>query len=260
MRTTIPVWLALSDGAAVDAVQVQSVWDFVVKGGPMMIPIVLCSLVALALFVERTLSLRRGRVIPPEFVPGLREVLGGGLEDQQRALDYCTRAGNGVAAVFSAGIKKLGAPLAVLEKAIEEAGQRVTLQLRKYLRVFSLIAAICPLMGLLGTIFGMITAFQTVALSAEALGKTELLARGIYQALITTAAGLLVAIPVLIAHHWIAARIERRVSEMDQLMLEFVEEYGETHCPGAARASASADPAVCGLAAVAPSTPAAAPG
>ena len=80
-------------------------------------------------------------------------------------------------------------------------------------------------MGLLGTIFGMIKAFQTVATSGEALGKTELLAEGIYQAMITTAAGLLVAIPVIIAYHLLCAKIDRLVEEMDRITLEFVEQY-----------------------------------
>ena len=80
-------------------------------------------------------------------------------------------------------------------------------------------------MGLLGTIFGMIKAFQTVATSGEALGKAELLATGIYEAMITTAAGLLVAIPTLIAYHWISAKIEALAIEMDRVTCEFVEEY-----------------------------------
>jgi biopolymer transport protein ExbB len=87
-------------------------------------------------------------------------------------------------------------------------------------------------MGLLGTIFGMITAFQTVAMSGESLGKAELLAKGIYQAMITTAAGLLVAIPVLVGYHWLSATIEQLVGEMDQMSVEFVEEF--VHAPESA--------------------------
>ena len=90
-----------------------------------------------------------------------------------------------------------------MEKNIAEAGCGVVVKLRKYMRVLSVIASISPLMGLLGTIFGMIKAFQTVAVSGEALGKTELLARGIYEALITTAARLLVTIPAVVCYPWI---------------------------------------------------------
>ena len=138
-----------------------------------------------------------------------------------------------MANVFEAGIKKLKAPVEVLEKHIQDAGQREVLKLRKNVRALSVIASISPLLGLLGTIFGMIMAFQTVAMSADALGKTELLAEGIYMAMITTAAGLSVAIPVLIMYHWISAKIERLVMEIDQMTVEFIEEFSENRMDNA---------------------------
>jgi biopolymer transport protein ExbB len=205
--------------------QIQSIWDFVVKGGPMMIPIGICSLVALAVIIERLMSLRRRNVTPPDFLSGMRAVLDEGLDDKTAALEYCRNDGSPVANIFAAGIKRLSEPIELLEKHIQEAGQREVLKLRKFLRLLSVIASIAPLMGLLGTIFGMIKAFQTVAMSGEALGKAELLAKGIYEAMITTAAGLLVAIPALIGYHWISAKIENLVAEMDQLTCEFVEDY-----------------------------------
>ena len=208
------------------AIEVQSVWDFVVKGGPMMIPIALCSLVAVMVIVERMVSLRRARVIPSGFLPGLKAILDNGGDDAARALEYCRNSGSAVANVLAVGIKRLSEPVELLEKHIQEAGEREVVKLRKYLRILAVVAAIAPLMGLLGTIFGMITAFQTVAASAEALGKTELLAKGIYEAMITTAAGLMVTIPVLVAYHWFSSRIEQLVSEIDRLTVEFVEEYG----------------------------------
>ena len=210
------------------SIEVQSVWDFVVKGGPMMIPIALCSLVAVMVIVERVISLRRARVIPAGFLPGLKAILNNGGDDAGRALEYCRNNGSAVANVLAVGIKRLSEPVELLEKHIQEAGEREVVKLRKYLRILAVVAAIAPLMGLLGTIFGMITAFQTVAASAQALGKTELLAEGIYEAMITTAAGLMVTIPVLIAYHWFSSRIEQLVSEIDRLTVEFVEEYGLT--------------------------------
>lgn len=235
MYTSITVWeLMLLGQAAVDAagnadvadaVKVQSIWDFVVKGGPMMIPLGLCSLVALTVIIERLVSLRRGNVTPPGFLPGLKKVLGDGVDDRDEMLEYCQGDGSPIANVFAAGIKRLGEPVERLEKHIQEAGQREVLKLRKYLRTLAVIASIAPLMGILGTVFGMITAFQTVAASSEALGKAELLAKGIYEAMITTAAGLMIAIPVLIAYHWISAKIDRLVGEMDKMTVEFIEAY-----------------------------------
>ncbi len=236
MNSTITAWVLILLGQAADAagggdstasVEVRSVWDFVVKGGPMMIPIGLCSLVALTVIIERLLSLRRRSIIPPGFLPGLTRLLGNGADDKDEALEYCRTNGSPVANVFAAGIKKLGEPVEVVEKHIQEAGQREVLSLRRYLRVLSVIASTAPLMGILGTTFGMIRAFQTVATSSEALGKAELLAKGIYEAMITTAAGLLVTIPVLFAYHWLLSKIDGLVSEMDQMTVEFVEQYAQ---------------------------------
>ncbi len=216
--------LAQTDGDA-GGLGVQSIWDFMVKGGPMMIPIVACSFVALAVTIERFFSLRHSAVIPPNFFPGLREALGSGDLDKKKAKEYCERNPSPVAKVMAAGIKRLGQPIELLERHIEEFGQRELFKLRKFLRVLSVIASITPLMGLLGTILGMIKAFQTVATSGEALGKTELLAEGIYEAMITTAAGLLVAIPVLIMYHWVSAKVDRLVGEIDLISVEFIEDF-----------------------------------
>lgn len=236
MSTPITTWVLLVLGQATAAneaggaapaspVEVRSLWEFVVAGGPMMIPIGLCSLVALTVVIERLVSLRRRSVIPSSFLPGLTKRLTNGAADRDDALEYCQENGSPVANVFAAGIKKLGRSVELVEKHIEETGQREVLKLRRYLRSLSVIASIAPLMGLLGTIFGMITAFQTVATSSEALGKAELLAKGIYEAMITTAAGLIVAIPVLIAYHWLLAKIDGLVTEIDQMTVDFVEQY-----------------------------------
>jgi biopolymer transport protein ExbB len=208
---------------AASAVEVQSVWDFVTKGGLMMIPIGLCSLIALTVVIERAVSLRRRKVIPSDFLPGLRDRLSKSHDDPAEAISYCRADGSPTANVFAAALRRRGRPIELIERHIQETGQREVLKLRKYLRVLSVIAAISPLLGLLGTIFGMITAFQTVAASADALGKTEMLAEGIYEAMITTAAGLIVAIPVLICYHWLSAKVQKLVMEIDQMTLAFIE-------------------------------------
>ena len=216
-------------GGAPNSAQVTSVWDFVIKGGVMMIPIGLCSLVMIAVTAERAVSLRRSAVIPPQFVAGLQqrlqEVPGGPV----KALAYCRNEQNPVARVFTAALKRFSLPLETLERHIAEAGEREVIRMRKNMRALSIIAAVSPLLGLLGTIFGMIAAFQTVAVTGDALGRTEMLAGGIYEALITTAAGLIVAIPALLAHHWLSAKIDRAVSEIDLMTLEFVESYALPH-------------------------------
>ncbi len=219
---------AASDPAADAAVKVQSIWDFVVKGGPVMIPIGLCSLVALTVFVERMASLRRKLVIPGDVLPGVKGMLSGAVSDRDKAIEFCKGNGSPLACVLAEGIKRLGEPVEHLERHVQEAGEREVVKLRKFLRLLSVLASIAPLLGLLGTIFGMINAFQTVAASGEALGKTELLAKGIYEAMITTAAGLMVAIPVILAYHWLSAKVEGLVGEMDRMTVEFVETFAES--------------------------------
>jgi biopolymer transport protein ExbB len=215
---------------AAEAVRIDSVLDFVMKGGIMMIPIGLCSLVTLTVVIERLVSLRRRRIIPASFLPGLKKKLEQST-DRAGALKYCRDDGSPVARVFEAGIRRLGGPIDVVERNIQEAGQREVLNLRKHLRVLSVIAAVSPLLGLLGTIFGMITAFQTVATAADALGRTELLAKGIYEAMITTAAGLIVAIPALICYHWLSAKVQKLVMEIDAMSYEFVEDRASGAAP-----------------------------
>ncbi len=211
--------------------QSQAILDYLWKGGPMMIPIGLTSLVAMAVIVERMISLRRRAIIPPKFLPGLEKNMSDSSDAQLDALDYCQKDGSPIANIFAAGLKKFGEPVERLEKHIQEAGEREVLKLRKYTRLLSVIAAVAPLMGLLGTIFGMIKAFQTVSVSADALGKTELLAKGIYEAMITTAGGLMVAIPALLGFHWILGKIDGVVVEIDQMTVEFLDTYTKPVAP-----------------------------
>ncbi len=206
-----------------EAVQIQSVWDFVLKGGWMMIPIGLCSLVMLTVVAERLISLRRERVVPQGFWPGLEAILKGGRPARVAAQEYCRKSACPLGRITEAGLRKSDQPIELVEKSLSDAGEREVAQLRRYVRILAVVASVCPLLGLLGTIFGMIKAFQTVASSAEALGRTELLATGIYQAMITTAAGLSVAIPALIFFHVVQARIEKRALEMDACCAELIE-------------------------------------
>lgn len=205
---------------------INSVWDFALKGGILMIPIALCSLVAMALVVERLLTIRRSRIIPEGFLDTLRPLVRDGA-NRAKLVEHCRARPSPFSRICEAGVRHWDRPLEQVEKAISDAGLREVAVMRKHLRALSVIASIAPLLGLLGTIFGMIKAFQTVAISGEALGRTELLAEGIYEAMITTAAGLIVAIPTVIMYNIIASRIDRLVLEMDGECLELVEEHAE---------------------------------
>lgn len=227
--TYVPVIVAQADAAtAGSASPANSVFELIKSGGWIMIPIGLLSMVALTVIIERLIALRRSSVIPKSFLPGLKPHLSNLYNKRRDAIAWCNASNSPIGEIFAACIKRLGEPVDLLEKHIQEAGEREVFKLRKRLRILSVVAAVAPLLGLLGTIFGMITAFQTVADSSDALGRPELLATGIYEAMVTTAAGLCVAIPSLIAYHWISAKVEHLVFEMDQMTLAFLEEHTVT--------------------------------
>lgn len=185
-------------------------------GGLLMIPIGLCSFILLVFVFERSISLRRGRVIPRPFVKRFLQQIQDGQLDRETALELCERNRSHVAEVFAAAVKKWGRPAVEVEQAIIDAGERVTNNLRKYLRVLNGVSTISPLLGLLGTVLGMIRAFNAIA-TADAMGRPELLAGGISQALLTTAAGLSVAIPALIAHLYFSGRVDQLIVTIDAL-------------------------------------------
>lgn len=219
------------------SLNINSVWDFVVKGGLTMIPIGLVSLVAMTVVVERLLVLRRRSVIPPGLLDRVSELLDGPWADRRKAIEHCKASGSPMGNVLAAAIKHLDEPLDKIEKHVEETGQREVIRLRKRMRLLSALPQVSTMLGLVGTIFGMIKTFQAVAASSEALGKTELLAKGIYEAWTTTASGLLVAIPVLIAYHIVQGRIDSTVVDIDTAAMEWMERYGSGAAPQSARAS-----------------------
>lgn len=196
----------------------RNLWDIMIQGGPLMIPIAICSVITLALTLERLVSLRRGRIIPKPFVTRFLQQMEDGTLDRNTALELCEENGSPVAEVFAGAVRKWGRPSVEVEQAIIDSGERVTNGLRKYLRVLNGITTVTPLLGLLGTISGMIQAFNALALS-DPTGQTrpQLLAEGIANALLTTAAGLSVAIPTMILYLYFLGRVDRLVMEIDAL-------------------------------------------
>jgi biopolymer transport protein ExbB len=185
-------------------------------GGPLMIPIGLCSVILLVFVFERSISLRRGRVIPRPFVKRFLQQLRDGQLSPESALELCDKNRSPVAEVFAAAIRRWGRPAVEVEQAIIDTGERVTNELRKYLRVINGISTVSPLLGLLGTVVGMIQTFNTIAVG-DAMGRPEMLAGGIGQALLTTAGGLCVAIPALIVYLYFVGRVDRLIVDIDGL-------------------------------------------
>jgi biopolymer transport protein ExbB len=184
-------------------------------GGFVMFPILLSSLLLVTVVMERVTALRRNRIVPKAFaVRLLRQVQAREL-DADEALDLCDCDGSPTARIFAGALLKWGRPAVEIEQGILDAGERVVPSLQKNLRVINGIATVTPLLGLLGTVLGMIGAFNAIA-DANAMGRPELLASGIGQALLTTAAGLGVAIPALVAHMLLTGWVDRLVADMDR--------------------------------------------
>ena len=202
--------------SAGDPIPTRSLWDMLQAGGPLLIPIVLCSFVFVVFVFERTIALRRANVIPKPFVNRFLEQLAAGQLDSEQALKLCDENRSQVANVFAGAIRKWGRPAVEVEQAIIDAGERAMNHLRKYLRVINGVATVSPLLGLLGTVWGMMEAFNSIA-TTDAMGRPELLAGGISQALLTTAAGLFVAIPALICYMFFIGRVDRHIIEIDDL-------------------------------------------
>ena len=200
----------------VSAIPVGSLLSGLRDGGPMLLPMILCSFLLFVFIFERAISLRRGRVIPRPFAKRFIRQLEENELDQHEALACCRENRSPVARVFAAGVMKWGRTSVEVEQSILDAGERVACGLRRYLRLFNGIATISPLLGLLGTVVGMIRAFNSIATS-DAMGRPELLASGISQALITTAAGLTVAIPAIVAFLMFSSRVDRLVMDIDTL-------------------------------------------
>lgn len=203
----------------------DSLLGLIAKGGPVVVVIGLFSIVAISVAAERFVSLRRNRIIPPNFMHGLSEAFGPSGNDLAAAQNYCERTPSPVSNVIRAGVQRLGRRLEIVEKAVEDAAAREADRMRRGLETLAMVGSVSPLLGLLGTIYGMISAFRAAA--DEGLGRAEVLATGIYEALVSTAAGLTVAVPTLLLYHFFLGRVERLTEEIEQVGNEFLDQCYE---------------------------------
>jgi biopolymer transport protein ExbB len=231
------------------AVEKETMFSMLKKGGPIMIPIALASILALALATERFISLRKDRILPEGFVDG---VMGAWNADPsgKQAIAYCDESGGAAGHIFKAGIRRVKLGPEAVEKAIEDAGSREADKMKRSIRPLSTIATVSPLLGLLGTVYGMIDAFQKTS-SSGGTAKTAMLATGIYEALVTTAAGLTVAIPVLLLYQFMLGRVDKMIDEIDEAGTEFVFNHTDGNDMTSASASAGQDDSATGTVATA---------
>lgn len=203
--------------AAQNPADMESLYELVVAGGPMMWPIGLCSVVALAYATERWIRLRPGVLGPTNF--GREVVTTVEKQGVSKALELCHGRRYPVARILSAGLRRAKEPFLDREKAVEDVAAGEIRRLGTNLRPLLLVWLIAPLLGLLGTVWGMIEAFSNIA-SEDGIGRPEVLASGIYKALTTTAAGLSVAIPAMVMHHYLKGRIDAFARRAEDLYRE----------------------------------------
>lgn len=200
----------------------------------------LFSIMATAVALERLVHLRRGRVVPAEFVSRLRDMLARGEDSAEHLRWLCQNSAAPIATILKSGLARAGRPLLEVEKAMEDAAAREMAEIRSRSRVLSVLGTVAPLVGLHGTVVGMIFAFRVS--STAGLGKAELLAEGIYLALLTTAAGLTIAIPSLLLVAWFNHRADRYFREIDAALGETLPSFArmEPAGPGSPRLSDAA--------------------
>lgn len=194
-------------------------YEFIVQGGVVMYVLIAVSILALTIIFERSWSLRRSIVVPVKDVEKIESSVRAGKVDD--AMRLCSDNNTAMSRILWVALKNRGVNRAVLKEVIEEVGRQEVAHLERYIGVLGVIAAISPLLGLLGTVIGMIEVFQVI--SIEGVGKADVLAGGISKALNTTAAGLTVAIPALVAYRFFESKVNRFVVEIEQHALHFVE-------------------------------------
>lgn len=193
------------------------------KGGPIMVLIILCSIVALAIIIERLINLYRAQINTQEFLDKIKAIL---RKDKiMEALQLCDNTPGPIAHIIKVGILKHDRPRGEIRESIDDAASHEIPRLEKNTKILATIAHIAPLLGLLGTVTGMVEAFQIVEQKATIMSPVNPgdLAGGIWEALLTTVAGLSLAIPVYIAYNYLVSRINGFVWEMETTSTHLIE-------------------------------------
>lgn len=181
-------------------------------GGPVMWPLAFCSFLAVAIIIERSINLRVSRILNPSIVERVTGLAEGGRAD--RAIEVCTQNPGIYTNIVLAGLEIGSQSEAEAREAVEGAGRHETARLNRFLGALGTVAAIAPLLGLLGTVLGMIDVFKTIAQTGA--GQAAQLASGISQALITTATGLCIAIPALVAHNYFQEKAQTIITDLER--------------------------------------------
>lgn len=203
-----------------EVIEQVSVFDLLLKGGYMMVPILLLSLVGIYVFVERLLTIKDAAKTPEAFMTNIKQmVLQGSISE---ALALCQSTATPIARMVEKGIARIGSPLKSIEASIENVGKIEIYKLEKNLSLLATISGAAPMIGFLGTVTGMIQAFISIA-QEEGAVSPKLLSSGIYEAMITTAAGLFVGILTYLAYNYLVTRVGKLIHGMEYTSIDFID-------------------------------------
>jgi biopolymer transport protein ExbB len=203
-------------------------WEIVKSGGAFMVPIILCSIVLVGIVLERLWTLQRKRVLPQELIKKISQLAEANQVNAKviEALEKNSPLGR----VLAAALANRDRGRAIMMERVEDTGRHVVHELERFVNSVGTIASIAPLLGLLGTVTGIINAFKGVMLGG--MGDPRVLAGGISEALICTAGGLAVAIPAYIAHRYLRGKVERIVMDMEKVAISFADSLGASEQGG----------------------------
>ena len=187
-------------------------WLFLERGGPIMVPLILCSIIVLAIVIERAFSLRKKKVLVPEIISVIETIKK--PEDIHLAISICQKNEGAFANIVQLGLENKDLPNDELKELIADQGRQEARSFEKGLGVIETIAGIAPLLGLLGTVTGMIKVFTVI--SEQGLGQTQALSGGISEALITTVVGLSIGIPSLVLYNYFTEKAENLIMDIEK--------------------------------------------
>jgi biopolymer transport protein ExbB len=199
--------------------ETMSLLDLVMKGGPIMIPILILSLLAVYVFIERYLAIRKASKEESNLINNVRDFIHAGRIDS--ALAFCRSSDKPVSRMIEKGIKRIGRPLKEIEESIEIIGKFEVYKLEKNMAILAIIAGIAPMFGFIGTIIGVIKIFHDISIAGDV--SIASVSSGLYTKMVSSAAGLIVGIFAFVCYHWLNIMIDKIVQKMEKNAMDFID-------------------------------------
>ena len=197
-----------------------SLFELALKGGPIMIPLLIFSIIAIYIIIERYVAIKKANKIELNFMNKIRDFIHSGNIDAARSL--CKNTVNPIARMMEKGVARIGKPLNDIEKAIENVGNIEVVRLEKGLSTLATVAGAAPMIGFLGTVTGMVKAFYNMSKAGKQV-EISMLSGGMYEAMVTTVAGLIVGLIALISYNLLSAMVQKVVYKMETSSIEFMD-------------------------------------